>query len=1113
MIARSFLFLAVSSFLFFQNVAFPQSGDGKKDKKNQDPVDQAYSRSSIAQARFGNEERRQCVEQARKIRTELSRAIIGQERALKILQDRMVQYCETFGTRKADPIALHFIGFPGIGKSEIFKILKKLGFQVLSLDAQKYASKDYQNDGGWDFKAAKEAAGGKPAVILIDELDKLPEIGEDPETQQKGEVTRPFIGSVNQILNDGQLISRGSGSQSFSNLFIATTMNFSPAEVEKHSKEVLGKKKSFYELTIADFAKFDAWLNNNPSARYKVLSQLFRSNTVSRLGPNTLILKPLTDNDYLTITRNIIQAAIERSTRGANRAKKVTVEFTDEFAQFLKDRSVFAPTGARETVFKADALTEQVIAAAIKIRENPKDTLDQPRRVYLDVSQDKSQLEIKVEILVRNGKKAEVRKTIKFSMAFDPNSRSLETPENVAIHAPKSIDRGKGVITQKVIANARFPELEPEVLRIADEINYRLVGQDSAAEMMQEEIQNYMSRVETPSEPIYKVIAGFPGIGKSEIMLTIADTLGLPVVRINLQQHSSDDPSAVENFIKELNEKISTVEGERPDGRYLLLFEEMDKTFEVNPMSGELVNRPVMAAIKDLLSSGRLQGMVGGNYGDSQMIDLDIRKAYTGVTMNFATSLFKFKADPRQTTIDDVMAAYRKLAGSPADLRSILEKMFLPETINRILPKFVIMKPLSEIEFNQLIDSLEQRVENSRFVNAESGVNEAQITLKFSKAYKKYLFNETVIPSEGARYTVIATMALVTEDIQKALNKFKKSASYAKKPLTLTLDYSTKKFEVSASVSTEKEPKPLEITRYPVNLIFPPTEVKGALPEDRLKVAIHEFGHAMAGVRLGLRFEYATTVSPSSGIGGYVKFKESLEQEQLSIMSFIYAGVASRAMERIYASDDPMNPKSVMEISAGSYGDIEGVTTGLWSLAFKMGFNPSGGTGGTVMEEPGMGGMVNHADIDTASVRKIGLVLRDMENHLVQDLLKAHPRDWYNEKIVLFGRKGGMTEKEFYDLIGFPYPGDNEVFIGGISKVFEEFSRKDLKKLPKEAVEASKYKQGLTQTTAAENVENYRLKLEGFFKAHWDERRTNRSINTERCADKVKRQPAKKKKP
>jgi hypothetical protein len=104
-----------------------------------------------------------------------------------------------------------------------------------------------------------------------------------------------------------------------------------------------------------------------------------------------------------------------------------------------------------------------------------------------------------------------------------------------------------------------------------------------------------------------------------------------------------------------------------------------------------------------------------------------------------------------------------------------------------------------------------------------------------------------------------------------------------------------------------------------------------------------------------------------------------------------------------------------------------------------------------------------------------------MEDYLVKDLLSAHPKEWYREKISKFAHAGGLNEKKFYRLIDFPYPGDNNIPIGSQTRMKDEFTGV-IEELPPEAEAASHYKQGLTQTTARENLDIATQKLKEVLK-------------------------------
>jgi len=102
-----------------------------------------YIKRDIVQARYGDQQRQAWVKKAYQAKKELDRKIIGQERNTFALQEALIQYGESFGTRTREPVALHFIGLPGIGKSALVNELTQQGFLVKTFNMQNYdASKN-----------------------------------------------------------------------------------------------------------------------------------------------------------------------------------------------------------------------------------------------------------------------------------------------------------------------------------------------------------------------------------------------------------------------------------------------------------------------------------------------------------------------------------------------------------------------------------------------------------------------------------------------------------------------------------------------------------------------------------------------------------------------------------------------------------------------------------------------------------------------------------------------------------------------------------------------------------------------------------------------------------
>ena len=392
--------------------------------------------------------------------------------------------------------------------------------------------------------------------------------------------------------------------------------------------------------------------------------------------------------------------------------------------------------------------------------------------------------------------------------------------------------------------------------------------------------------------------------------------------------------------------------------------------------------------------------------------------------------------------------------------------------MSRLFDRLVILKPLDEAAYKKVIEAQVKSVLQERLIDPETGRNLGLIDIELTPAYRKYLFSETVIPSEGARNTVMATRRLLSRDLERALENIPKSSELSTQPLVLTLDFKpgTAKVAVYAQVKSKVgTEKPKEIFGQDVALVFPPLAAKGRMDPFRVFVGVHEFGHAYSFVRMGGRIEYATVISPSAGIGGYVR-PTSVDSTFTAKgeIADLYSTLASRAMERIFLSKDPLSPDSVLDISPGSSNDIKQATRALWNLVYEYGLDPMGG----VIERKGMTPMGIYAkfeDLPASMVDALGMVMKDLENYLVKDLLQSHPIEWYRDKIVAFARAGGVNEKEFYSLIGYPYPGDNTETAGESSLLYKHFG--DVMHKPsRETQKARKFRQGQTGRTTEQTL-------------------------------------------
>ncbi len=1042
------------------------------------PKGDGYRKGAIADARYGTGDREALLKKAYVLSSDLNQAVFGQESATAVLQAKMVQYLEGYPNRTGEPVMMNMIGLPGIGKSAIIEYLKANGYPVVEFDAQNFAGQTVRS--GTSLMEAMAAAIGqhesnhpdRPLIVILEELDKLVE----KNASTGVETTSSSIGTMNTISSEGKITGYNGKPMPVSNVMFITTMNLAPTEIESFSLEVLKVQKSYYDFTIEDFEKFDDWIRNQPSARYKVLAKMFRSNTVSRFGANTTIMQPLGSDTYKRIIELQVQRAIRQNSQDKNLAKRVTVDVHPSMMDFLLAEAVYAPSGARHTVSVSNSLIEQLINYGTKATGPGVETSDRPRHIEIRFHEERGVfIRVTEKVLVKNSA-TEVRdgNAIAFQLRYDPGSRLFLPPEGISTVKPASIKATAAEevvkpVTKKETFESRFPKSQERTKGMREFIATHLFGQSDAINIITADFENYFGRQgPAKKEPSSRALAGFPGIGKSELFLRAAEATKLPVARINMQAYATDSAEAVLTFSKDVERAIEKALEKNPSGQYLLLIEELDKVFEISP-DGKYVNRPIMAKIKDLLNDGKFD--YSGTYITSTV---DARAAFVGVTMNFAVDRFGFEADPRLTSIEDVINAWKKLKATPAAIKNILGSMFLPDTVSRLMTQLSIIKPLDRAAYQKVIDGQSAKVRDTRLLDKDKR-NVGQIELNTTPAYRRYLFSESVIPSEGARNTTKSSNTMISTDLEYALARLPRSSKYAKEPLTITLDYSEAKQRVRYTVqlTNHSNEKPLKLDDRDIALKFPPTKIKGRVSEERMRVSAHEFGHAFTGVQLGSRFEHVVVVPTGTGAGGYVK-PNGKGGSAADLLSMIRMILGSRAFERIFMSPNPMAPESVLSITSGPSQDIRMATVQLYQMLYLLGMNPGGGT---LDRNFNMGGgkYATIEDMPSELAEKLGLILRDMENEIVRETLQENSRDWYVERITKLAQAGSMNEKEFYELVGRKLPANDKMSVGTVNEFFRSLFEKSILKPSKEEKLASSDRTGNTSMTPAERTERAML--------------------------------------
>ena len=1058
--------LCVATFVLFWNVQRAGAESATEQK--------AYRRGAVQKSRLGGPQAA-LLSQARSLKDRINATVLGQERAADILQAIVTQYAKGIGTRKRDPVGLHLIGLPALGKSEILDQLEQhLGIPTARLDMHRYLRSEVVGSGSFSTdlrKVVSAARQATPRLLVLDELDKLDEKNKGPSDT---------MGAVNQLLSSGT-VQLFDGRHNGQDALIVSAMNLSEAKIETYIKKALGAEKSYWALSVDDFQKLHRWMISDAGS-YEVLGDIFRTNTTTRIGPNAIFLKPLDHEDYAKLVQLKTRETIEGIAARQKGSERLQVTHSDTLLKTLQDVSVYAPAGARATVTQVPRLVEQLVnIGALALREgDPQDpSFGQPREVHLEWRAKEQKAVVTITPLAGAGKRTQRHQPFQVEVAYNPDTKNFLEPDTLARVASASdkVAERREVVTKAAVRALRFPKVADAAKGLAKTLDRSLYGLSALTKEMQERMAVYLASENpvtggksTAAEPM--ILAGFPGIGKSDLALRTAKALGLGVAMINLQEFTGNDKGASASLAKALSERVEAARKVHPGGKYILLVEELDKVPEINPDSGKLLT-PLpssLAVIKELLNSARYTAAGNGDKA-GQELALDLRDAFPIYTMNFATDRFKFEADPRLTSIDDVTKAHRQLASSKKTIREVLGTLFLPDTASRMMDGMHVVKPLQAADYSKLIDREAAQSVADRFGGRAAEVG--KIELKMTPEYRHYLEAEVIVPSEGARNTAKATRRLVSRDLAAAMNALPRSGANGRKfataPLTVTLHFRPGRSEVvyRARLQQEASHADVKLGSEKVARYFPPPRAYGKMPMARLSTAGHELGHALARVRLGGRFLHIAAISPGGNVNGYVRTQGEV-RSPADLITHIYSGLASRAMERILKSNDPLSANAALSIGTGVGQDNDTVIAMLYDLVHRLNFDPEGGTGTLVSDSK------PKPVLKPKMIQQLQKVLRDMELYLVRDFLSAHPMAWYKEKIRKVARAGVMDEITFYETIGYRYPGDNAMPYGERSRLATLFAE-DVQREPAAVQRARAFQMGThpsePKRTAEQNLE------------------------------------------
>ena len=868
-------------------------------------------------------------------------------------------------------------------------------------------------------------------------------------------------------------------------------MNLSEADANAFSKKLHGKRRgkprSFWDYDATDLDRFHQYVVKH-SGKYGALARLFRPNTVGRLAPNTVLMRPPSAADHARIIEHNVKQAIRATTTGEYATRRISATAQPGLLPFFERVGIYEPSGARQSTV-VRGLTEQLIFFGMLAVDDDGNatSLAQPRTIDLDWDDAEKKVRVAVTPQVGVGRRARAGESFSFTVDYNPGSGTFTTPDRIATKPPtvRKPKHAQPKLTNAQIIAARFPRLRP-AKGLAARIDREVYGNEHLSAMFEAQVEQYLGSQNTPSVSLSPIVlSGFEGTGKSELVDLAGEHSNLPVVRVDMSTFTEN--TAVNEFIRDLSIKIENARNATPSGKYMLVFDELDKLFERHPQTREVLpvsERPaVMSIFKKLVSEGVYSKNTKQESGYSKSCTIDVRDALPVVTMNFSADRFHFEADPRVTDFEDVERAYELLNKSKAERKQLLTELFMPNTVSRLLDQMYVMRPPTISAYRKIIARSLRRVVADR-LHDDRNRNVYQLDLKLSPAYRRYLEQETVVPSEMGRNTAQASRRLIATHLERALPALPRKRGYKSKPLTLTLHFHPRTSSLVVRVARQDAPageRPITILTEEVDQEFPNPRMPGRVPPERVESAVHEFGHAWARARLGARSTLLSAISTRNRTRAYVKVPPG-DGSIDALIADIYGYLGSRAMERIFFSQRSTQPESVLDVTCGSSRDIEMATVALYRLIYQFAGDPDGPTSSRVGK--GADRFPNQSttgEFSGAENTRLGMILSQMVTYLVEDFLGSYPREWYVERIETFAREGILKEQAFYKLIGFDYPGDNEIQFGDANRL-RDFAR-IVQPEPTSVRKARRFRQGARRSgryrrsTAMENLAQAKERL------------------------------------
>ena len=259
-----------------------------------------------------------------------------------------------------------------------------------------------------------------------------------------------------------------------------------------------------------------------------------------------------------------------------------------------------------------------------------------------------------------------------------------------------------------------------KLMRLADSIKSRIVGQDHAVDAVVKAIKRNRAGVSAKRKPVSFIFAGPTGVGKTELVKTLASELfDSPETLIRLDMSEFMEKFSVSRIIGAppgyvgYDEGGQLTEAVRRKPYSVVLFDEIEKA-----------HPDVFNILLQVLDDGRIT--------DSQGRTVDFKNTIIILTSNLGSPYILDGIDSDGEITDDAREK----------VESLLKQQFRPEFLNR-LDEIIFYKPLAKTEIIKIVDLM--------LSDLQKRLDDKHLRINVSEAAKNYIVECGYDPNFGAR--------------------------------------------------------------------------------------------------------------------------------------------------------------------------------------------------------------------------------------------------------------------------------------------------------------------------------------------------------------------------